>query len=98
MRVGKLYYVTWIDAMDHSSGDPRECKVVIRQNVWRFLGTGVKEYRDKQHRYYKFAYGLDQIDQSNAGWMGLPVCMFVEAEEIQRPESELTKKEIEVDD
>jgi hypothetical protein len=87
------YHITWADAMSHDAGDIKEAKVCVRQNIWRFVRKDHIPWRKGSIPHYIFAYGYDQIDQTNAGWVGLPQAMLLEVELVKTPRNEMTDKE-----
>jgi hypothetical protein len=86
------YYVTWLDAASSDDDDPKSAGMCIRQNTWRYLRTETHKWRGKRIKFYVFAYGLDEDDDTNAGWMALPDAMLLEVEEL-KPKTRMKEEE-----
>jgi hypothetical protein len=91
------YHITWLDAVSHDSGDPKEAKVCVRQNVFRYLRTVPHTWRKHTNDFLVFQMGRDSDDQTNAGWFALPLSMLLALEKIPCPKNELTDTEVQGD-
>lgn len=94
MKAGQWYHVTWIDAVQDANGDAKDARIVARQNIIRYLRTDTHEWRKVKSKFHTFAMGLDQQDQTNAGWFAIPQAMILSCSLVVQPKAEFTTKEV----
>jgi hypothetical protein len=91
-KVGKWYYVSWIDAVGSVSGDPMAATAIVRQFMGRYTCDTKTKHGARTLLSYVFASGVDEGAQTEVGYTVIPVALLTNVEPVPQPKSQLSKE------